>query len=108
MTAVQVALTITATLLAGLMLLGLSLQLGWRKDQTRWPHHALYFAVTVSLAGTIFLLWRAGKPAWPLLPALLLLLSMPRTSPGQANHWRRALLVSLTFALGVFIILSSH
>lgn len=108
MTAVQVALTITATLLTGLMLLGLSLQLGWRKDQNRWPHHALYFAVTVSLAGTIFLLWRAGKPAWPLLPALLLLLSMPRTSPGQANHWRRALLVSLTFALGMFIILSSH
>lgn len=104
----QVALTNTAALLAGLMLLGLSLQLGWRKDQARWPHHALFFAVTVSLMVTIFLLWKARIPPWPLLPALLLLLSMPRTKPGRPNHWQRALFVSLTFVLGVFIVLYSH
>ncbi|WP_135228723.1 hypothetical protein [Deinococcus fonticola] len=103
MTAPHLALNVTALLLAGLLLLGLSLQRGWRQDQARWPHHALFFAVTVSLALSLFLLWRRHLPVWPLLPALALLLSMPLTRPGQANHWQRALLVTLAFMLGVLI-----
>ena len=99
------ALTVTALLLVGLMFLGLSLQLGWRKDQTRWPHHALYFAVTVSLAVTLLLMWQSGFSPWPLVPALLLLLSMPLTKPGKTNHWQRAVLVTLAFLIGVTSIL---
>lgn len=105
MPAHHAALVVTAFLLVGLLLLGLSLQLGWRlwwrHSGVRWPHHALFFLVCAgTLLGT-FLSWRAGERWWALLPALLLLLSMPRTQPGRANHWQRALLVALAFALGL-------
>lgn len=96
----HIALITTAVLLCGLLLLGLSLQMGWRRDQTRWPHHALFFLVCVALLFTVLLTGRAGERWWALLPALLLLLSMPRTRPGRANHWQRAALVALTFMLG--------
>ncbi|SEJ68911.1 hypothetical protein SAMN04488058_11463 [Deinococcus reticulitermitis] len=43
---------------------------------------------------------RAGRGGGALLPALALLLAMPRTKPGRAGHWRLALLVSAAFAWG--------
>ena len=103
MTYPVVALIVTALLLAGLLLLGLSLQLGWRRNQARWSHHALYFAVILGLIITIFLFWRTDRDAWPFVPTLLLLLSMPFTRPGKANHWQRALLVALTFMAGAVV-----
>lgn len=94
-------LIVTGGLLTLLLLLGLSLQLGWRRDQARWPHHALFFLVCAALLVSVLLVWREGGRWWGLLPALLALLSMPRTRPGRANHWQRALLVGLAYLLGV-------
>lgn len=99
----HLALLVTALLLLGLLLLGLSLQLGWRRDMTRWPHHALFFAVCVGLLVSVVLTGLAGARWWALLPALALLLSMPRTKPGRANHWQRALACALAFGLGVIL-----
>lgn len=98
----HVALGLTAGLLAVLLLLGLSLQLGWRKDMARWPHHALFFAVCAGVAVSLALTWRAGERWWVLLPALALLLSMSQTKPGRANHWQRALVCAVLFTLGVW------
>lgn len=95
------ALMFTALLLLALLVLGLSLQLGWRRDMTRWPHHALFFAVCAGLALSTVLTGQAGARWWALLPGLALLLTMPRTRPGRANHWQRALACALAFGLGV-------
>ena len=102
------ALALTALLLTALLLLGLSLQLGWRRHVTRWLHHALFFAVCAGLTLSAGLYWRAGGRWWALLPALALLLSMPRTRPGRANHWQRALAAALAFALGVWALLGGE
>jgi len=96
----HLALLITAALLSALLALGLSLQLGWRRDAARWPHHALYFLTCAGTLLSLGLAWRAGSAAWALLPALLLLLSMPRTRPGRADHWQRALLGAAAFTAG--------
>lgn len=100
----HLALLVTAALLLALLLLGLSLQLGWRRDSpdyrlARWPHHALFFAVClgVGLSGVL-----AGTRGLWLLPALALLLSMPRTKPGRAGHWQRALACALAFGAGLW------
>lgn len=95
----HLALLLSAGLLALLLLLGLSLQLGWRRDLARWPHHALFFAVC---AGVLVAGLLAGLRGLWLLPALALLLTMPSTKPGRANHWQRALLCAAAFGLGVW------
>lgn len=96
----HLALLITATLLSALLALGLSLHLGWRRDAARWPHHALFFLTCAGTLISLGLAWRAGAAAWALLPALALLLSMPRTRPGRADHWQRALLSAAAFTAG--------
>ncbi|GAA5533255.1 hypothetical protein [Deinococcus aluminii] len=96
------SLLLTAALLALLLLLGLSLQLGWRRDLARWPHHALFFAVCAGVLLSAGLGWRAGARGWALLPALALLLTMPRTRPGRAGHWRLALVCALAFTVGLW------
>ena len=95
----QIALLTTTALLLSLLLLGLSLQLGWRRDLARWPHHALFFAVCVGVLVSGVL---AGKRGLWLLPALALLLSMARTRPGRADHWQRALACALAYVLGAW------
>lgn len=102
--ALHAALLLTALLLLALLLLGTSLQLGWRHDCVRWPHHALFFAVCAGVAVCLMLALRAGQRWWALLPVLGLLLSMPRTRPGRANHWQRALMSAVVFALGVLLV----
>lgn len=97
----RAALLLTAALLTALLLLGLSLQRGKRPVSRLW-HHALFFVVC---AGTIFaagLAWWAGERGWALLPALGLLLLMPRTRPGRADHWRLALACAAAFGLGMW------
>lgn len=95
----RLALLVTAVLLLALLLLGLRLQLGWRREAARWPHHALFFAVCAGLLVSGVLAGRRGL--W-LLPALLLLLTMPRTKPGRGDHWRRALACALAFGAGLW------
>lgn len=103
----HLALLVTAALLLALMTLGLSLQLGARRA-ARWPHHALFLAVSAGtgLAGTLSV--RAGQAGWALLPALLLLLSMPRTRPGHAGHWQRALLCAGAYLGGAALAWGGH
>lgn len=95
-------LLLTGLLLAALLGLGLGLQLGWRRDRARWPHHALYFAVTALTGIGALLTGQAGGRGWAWLPALGLLLSMPATRPGRADHWRRALLCAAAFLAGAW------
>ena len=102
----RLALGLTAGLLLALLGLGLSLQLGWRRDSpgkrlARWPHHALFFAVC---AGVLVSAGLAGRRGLWLLPALLLLLTMPRTRPGRADHWQRALACALAFGVGLWAV----
>ena len=92
-------LLLTAGLLLTLLGLGLALQVGWRRDLARWPHHALFFAVC---AGTLLSGLLAGRRGLWLLPALLLLLTMPRTCPGRTDHWQRALACALAFGAGLW------
>lgn len=94
----HLALLVTAALLALLLGLGLSLQLGWRRDLARWPHHALFFAVCVGTALSAGL----SRRGWALLPALALLLLMPRTRPGRAGHWRLGLACAAVYGLGAW------
>ncbi len=98
----ELTLWLTGTLLAALMLLGLSLQLGWRRQVTRWLHHALFFAVCAGLLLTLLLAWPSGRRWWALLPALVLLLTMPATKPGRADHWQRALACAVALAVGAW------
>ncbi|MDL2343946.1 hypothetical protein QOL99_07255 [Deinococcus sp. MIMF12] len=95
----HLALLLTAALLLGLLTLGLGLQLG-RWKVVRWLHHALFLAVCVGVALSGLLGWRSG--GWALLPALGALLTMPRTRPGRADHWQRALASAGLFALGAW------
>ena len=88
----------TLLLLAVLMLLGLNLQLGWRRSAARWPHHALYFLVTVGTLGAAVLAALAHRPWWPAALLTLLLLGMSRTRPGRPAHWRLALVVGVGWA----------
>lgn len=99
----HIALMITGGLLAGLMGLGFSLQLGWRSS-IRWLHHFLFFLVCLSVLVSGVLAFHAGLGWWPLLPTLALLLSMPATKAGQANHWQRALASALAFVLGSWLV----
>ncbi|WP_339095847.1 hypothetical protein ACINK0_13210 [Deinococcus sp. VB343] len=99
MSLLHLLLLLSAGLLLTLLGLGLSLQVGWRTDLARWPHHALFFAVCV---GTLLSGLLAGRRGLWLLPALLLLLSMPRTRPGRADHWQRALACALAFGVGLW------
>lgn len=103
MTATHLSLTMTGALLGGLLLLGLALQVGWRRDQARWPHHALFFAVCLGTGLSLVLATRAGIRGWALTPALILLLTMPRTRPGGASHWQRAVLVALAYGVGAWV-----
>lgn len=104
MSAPRAALLLTGALLALLMGLGLSLQLGrpGPPRRARWPHHALYFAVCagVLLSGVLAAL--AGARWWALLPALGLLLAMPRPRPGSPAHWRLALACAAAFVVGAW------
>lgn len=107
MTAAHLSSGLSAALLLALLALGLSLQRGWKarnggRDRVRWPHHALFFLVVLGTALSALLSGRAGARGWALLPALGLLLAMPRTRPGQAGHWRLALLCALAYALGAW------
>ncbi|GBF05438.1 hypothetical protein DAERI_040198 [Deinococcus aerius] len=94
-------LLLAAALLAALLALGLSLQLG-RRGIPRVTHHALFFAVCAVVGVAAFLSLRAGARGWALLPALGLLLLMPRTRPGRANHWGLALACAAAFGLGAW------
>ncbi len=98
----HLALLVTAALLFGLLLLGLSLQLGGGRSVARELHHALFFAVCVGAALSAGLSWRAGTRGWALLPALGLLLLMPRTRPGRGDHWRLALACAGAYGLGLW------
>lgn len=98
----HLALSVTAALLLALLTLGLSLQLGLRKTAVRWPHHALFFAVCMGVLMSGGLAIWAGARGWALLPALVLLLLMPRTRPGRAAHWRLALACALAFVGGLW------
>lgn len=101
----QLALLITAALLVALLGLGLRLQLARgpaRPTYVRWPHHALFFAVCAGLLLSLWLCWRAGGRYQGLLPALALLLLMPRTRPGRAGHWRLALAAALAYFAGMW------
>ncbi|MFC4639636.1 hypothetical protein [Deinococcus hohokamensis] len=107
MGAAHLSLGLTAALLLALLVLGVSLQLGWTHGRqgralARWPHHALFFLVVLGTAVSALLAARAGDRAWALLPALGLLLAMPRTRPGQAGHWRLALGCALAYGLGAW------
>ncbi|WP_425146232.1 hypothetical protein [Deinococcus sp.] len=98
----HLALGVTSLLLTVLTVLGLSLQLGWRRSAARWPHHALYFLVIAGtlLSGLLALL--GGQRWWPWLPVLALLLGMGRTRAGSRAHWRLALLVSALWGGAAF------
>ncbi|GGL74167.1 hypothetical protein GCM10010840_10350 [Deinococcus aerolatus] len=102
MSAHHIALLVTGALLAVLSGLGLSLQLGWRRAAPRAAHHLLFFAVCAGVVAGGALASRAGERGWALLPALALLLRMPRTRPGRANHWRLALIGAVAYALGAW------
>jgi len=97
----HLALLGTAALLLGLLTLGLGLQ------QRRWRvarpvHHVLFFMVCGGVVLSALLAWWAPTRAGALLPALALLLTMPRTRPGGADHWRRALACAAAFGLGAW------
>ncbi|CAM3235905.1 hypothetical protein DESA109040_04300 [Deinococcus saxicola] len=94
------ALLLTGALLTALSLLGLSLQLGWRKGAPHRPHHLLFFAVCAGVVICLALAFAAGQRWWGLLPALALLLLMPRTRPGRAGHWRLAVACALAYGVG--------
>ena len=96
------ALLLTGALLTALLGRGLSLQLRWRRDLARWPHHALFFVVCVGTLLAALLSALAGGRWWALLPAFALLLSMARTRPGRADHWQRALACTLAYVLGAW------
>lgn len=100
----RTALLLTAALLCALLALGLSLQRGLHggRPVSRLWHHALFFAVCAGTALCGGLAWLAGARGWALLPALGLLLLMPRTRPGRANHWRLALGCAAAFGLGAW------
>lgn len=100
MNALRLSLLTTGGLLLLLLGLGLSLQLGWRRDRARWPHHALFFAVCAGAVLSVALGALAGSRWWALLPALALLLGMTRTRPGRAGHWRLALVGAAAYGLG--------
>lgn len=102
MTPHQLTLLVTGALLTVLLGLGLSLQLGWRGVRRR-VHHLLFFLVSAGTLLAAGLAWRDGARAWALLPALALLLSMPRTRPGRADHWQRALLGAAAFLCGALV-----
>ncbi|GAA0503710.1 hypothetical protein [Deinococcus depolymerans] len=102
MTPHQWTLLGTGALLVLLLLLGLSLQLG-RRGVDRRAHHLLFFLVCAGVTVSAGLAWRAGAAAWALLPALTLLLRMPRTRPGRADHWQRALACAAAFLSGALL-----
>lgn len=102
MSAATLALCVTGALLALLMGLGLSLQLGYGRGRARWPHHALYFAVCAGVLGSGVLAALAGRRWWSLVPALGLLLAMPRPRPGSPAHWRLALACAAAFLAGAW------
>lgn len=99
----QVLLLLTGALLAALLSLGLSLQRRWWAGVGGAPHHVLFFLVCAGVTISAGLAWRAGAAAWALLPALILLLSMPSTRPGRADHWQRALACAAAFLTGALI-----
>ena len=99
---VTVLLWVTGALLALLMGLGLSLQLGYGRGRARWPHHALFFAVCAGVLVSGVLAALAGRRWWALLPALGLLLAMPRPRPGSPAHWRLALACAVAFVVGAW------
>ncbi len=102
MSAYHLCVLLTGGLLGLLSVLGLSLQLGWRAGASRAPHHALFFAVCAGTLLAVALSVHAGERGWALLPALALLLLMPRTRPGRAGHWRLALGCAFAYALGAW------
>lgn len=102
MTPHQLTLLCTGTFLMVLLGLGLRLQLGLGGVQRR-VHHLLFFLVSAGTLLAAALAWRDGARVWALLPALALLLSMPRTRPGRADHWRRALVCAAAFLTGALI-----
>ncbi|MBB5235157.1 hypothetical protein [Deinococcus budaensis] len=97
----HLALLLTALLLLALLGVGLGAQ-SRRLRLARALHHGLFFAVCAGVVASAGLAYRAGAWAGALLPALGLLLSMPLTRPGRADHWRRALASAGLFALGAW------
>lgn len=95
----HIVLLLTGLALTTLLGLGLALQRGWRRDLARWPHHVLFLAACV---GTVLSGVLAGQRGLALLPTLGLLLTMPRTRPGRADHWQRALACAGAFGLGAW------
>ncbi|WP_261664140.1 hypothetical protein [Deinococcus sp. Marseille-Q6407] len=97
----HLALALTGFLLLTLLTLGLGLQLRLWQTARRW-HHLLFFAVVTGVLLSGGLAWRAGRTWLWLLPALGLLLLMPRTRPGRGDHWRLALVSAAAFVLGAW------
>ena len=53
----------------------------------RWLHHALFFAVFVSVAAAVLVGFLAGAPyRWTLLPVLVLFSVLPYVRAGTAGH----------------------
>lgn len=97
----HLTLLLSAALLLALLTLGLGLQLRRFAVARAW-HHRLYFAVVAGVGLSGLLAWRAGA-SWPwLVPALALLLLMPLTRPGRADHWGLALACAVAFGVGVW------
>lgn len=77
--------------------LGLGLQLGLRWHP-RPLHHALYFLTCAGTLAAGVLAALGARPWWPLAALLGLLLLVPRTRPGRADHALLATLIGAGFA----------
>ncbi len=93
----QLSLGLTLVLLAALMGLGLSRQLGRRGGPPRQAHHVLYALICLGTVSTGTLALLGGRAWWPYLPLLALLLAMSRTRPGRPAHWRLATVIALLY-----------
>lgn len=96
---IHLLVLVAGGLLLALLLLGFRLQRGARQRQ-RWLHHLLFLALGVSSVAAAALCALQGRPFGVLALACALLLLMPLTRPGRADHWRLASLAALVFTVG--------
>lgn len=97
MSGFRLSLVLTLGLLAALMALGLSRQLGFRGGPPRTAHHVLYALICLGTLATGTLALLGHRAWWPYLLLLALLLAMSRTRPGRPAHWRLATVTALLY-----------